>query len=88
MAYIYCSNALYDYDAELWGETRAACSDGIRRDLEERNRYWENFEGKVQEISNNLNNSFLQSQGQESGVLSYSEVVSLIVSYSIQQGKI
>lgn len=88
MAYIYCSNALYDYDTELWGETRAACSDGVRRDLEERNRYWENFEGKVQEISNNVNNSFLQSQGQESGVLSYSEVVSLIVSYSIQQGKI
>lgn len=88
MAYIYCSNALYDYDTELWGETRAACSDGVRRDLEERNRYWETFEGKVQEISSSVNNHFLQSQGQESGVFSYNEVVSLIVSYSIQQGLI
>lgn len=87
MAYIYCSNALYAYDTELWRETRAACSEGILRDLGERNRYWEAFEGKVQEISNSVNNSFLESQGQEKGVLSYDQVVSLIVSYYIGQGQ-
>ena len=36
MAYIYCSNTLYDYDKDLWGETREACSDGVKRDLGER----------------------------------------------------
>lgn len=87
MAYIYCSNALYAYDTELWRETRAACSEGVLRDLGERNRYWEAFEGKVQEISNSVNNSFLESQGQEKGVLSYDQVVSLIVSYYIGQGQ-
>ena len=86
MAYIYCSNTLYDYDKDLWGETREACSDGVKRDLGERNRYWKTFEGKVQEISNNVNNSFLTAQGQEKGVLSYDEVVSLIVSYYVREG--
>ena len=88
MAYIYCSNALYAYDIELWRETRAACSEGVLRDLGERNRYWEAFEGRVQEISNSVNNSFLESQGQEKGTLSYDEVVSLIVSYYIRQGMV
>ena len=58
----------------------------MKRDLGERNRYWKTFEGKVQEISNNVNNSFLTAQGQEKGVLSYDEVVSLIVSYYVREG--
>ena len=49
MAYIYCSNALYAYDIELWRETRAACSEGSCETWGERNRYWEAFEGRVQE---------------------------------------
>ncbi len=61
---------------------------GVLRDLGERNRYWEAFEGRVQEISNSVNNSFLESQGQEKGTLSYDEVVSLIVSYYIRQGMV
>ena len=42
----------------------------------------------MQEISNSVNNSFLESQGQEKGTLSYDEVVSLIVSYYIRQGMV
>ncbi len=81
MAYIYCSNALYDYDTDMWGETRRYCSDGVKRDLGQRNTYWEQFEGEVQEISNSVNNSFITSQGDEDGVFSYDRVVQLIVGY-------
>lgn len=86
LAYIYCSNALYDYDKDLWSEARAACSDGMKRDLAEGNRYWKQFEGKVQDISTNVNNSFIQAQGVEDGVFSYSRVVQLIVGYYLQTG--
>lgn len=81
MAYIYCSNALYDYDKDMWGQTRAACSEGVRRDLGQRNEYWAQFEGPVQETSNQVNNAFITSQGDSDGVLSYERVVNLIVGY-------
>lgn len=86
LAYIYCSNALYDYDKELWNEVRAYCSEGMKRDLAESNRYWKQFEGKVQEVSSSVNNSFIQIQGVEDGVFSYNRVVQLIVGYYQKSG--
>ena len=80
-AFIYCSNALYAYDQELWKEARSHCSEGMERDLHQRNVYWEQFEGRVQEVSTSLNDSFISAQGDEDGVLSYDRVVSLILAY-------
>ena len=80
-AYIYCSKALYDYDTDMWGETRAYCSEGVLRDLGERNAYWKQFEGKVQETSTQINHSFITAQGDDDGVFSYDRVVQLIVGY-------
>lgn len=81
LAYIYCSNALYSYDKEMWGQTRAHCSEGVGRDLGERNEYWKQFEGPVQETSNKVNDQFITSQGDSDGVRSYDRVVNLIVGY-------
>ncbi|HIW74580.1 MAG TPA: DUF3810 domain-containing protein [Firmicutes bacterium] len=81
MAYIYCSNALYAYDQELWLATRAYCSQGMQADLLQRNEYWEKHEGRVQEISESINNSFIEIQGDDDGVLSYDRVVELLLAY-------
>lgn len=86
LAYIYCSNALYDYDVEMWKETRAYCSEGMERDFAQQNTYWQQFEGKVQEVSSSINNSFISSQGDKDGVLSYNRVVQLIVGYYEAEG--
>lgn len=86
LAYIYCSNALYDYDTDMWGAVRQHCSKGMLRDLGQRNAYWKQFEGKTQEISSSINNSFLTSQGEEEGVFSYDRVVQLIVGYYRSEG--
>ena len=86
LAYVYCSNALYAYNSEMGDEARAYCSEGVKRDLAASNRYWQQFEGKVQEVSTSVNNAFITSQGDEDGVLSYSRVVQLIVGYYDQQG--
>ena len=65
---------------------RAHLSEGVKRDLHERNEYWKQFETPVKEVSTNINNGFLTVQGQEDGVLSYNRVVELILGYySTQQ---
>ena len=86
LAYIYCSDALHGYDSDRWGEVRAHCSEGMLRDLEERDRYWKQFEGEVQQVSTTINNSFIQAQGDEDGVFSYGRVVQLIVGYYQAEG--
>ncbi len=85
-AYIYCSNALYAYNGEMGAEARSHCSEGVRRDLAANSRYWKQFEGKVQEVSTSVNNSFIAAQGDADGVLSYGRAVQLIVGYYDQKG--
>lgn len=86
MAYIYCSNALYDYDGDMWDEVQGYVSDGMRRDMDERGEYWKQFEGKVQEVSSSVNDAFITIQGDDDGILSYSRVVELILAYYEKTG--
>lgn len=85
LAYTYCGNALYDYDQDMWAETRAHLSEGVKRDLRQRNEYWKQFETPVKDVSTNINDGFLTIQGQEDGVLSYGRVVELILGYYAAQ---
>ncbi len=86
MAYVYCSNALYRYDKELWKEAASHCSEAMRRDLSLRNAYWKQFEGEVQEAAQKVNDTFIKVNGVESGTLSYSEMVELVLRYYDKQG--
>lgn len=81
LAYIYCSNALYDYDEDMWQEARASCSEAMRRDLKQQKQYWKQFEGEVEQVSTSVNNAFITAHGDEDGVLSYDRVVQLILAY-------
>lgn len=87
LAYVYCSNALYGYDEDMWLATRAYCSEGVKADLRQRNEYWSQFEGKVQEVSTAVNNTFLEIQGTDDGVLSYNRVVALLLAYYEKEGR-
>lgn len=80
-AYIYCSNALYKYDKDMWKEVYAHCSDGMRRDIRARNAYWKQFEGEVMDASLKANDAFIKAQRDERGSLSYGEAVKLILAY-------
>lgn len=84
LAYIYCSNALYSYDQDLWQTVQSYVSEGMRKDLQAQNAYWDQFEGEVQEISSSINNSFIEAHGDEDGVLSYNRVVQLVLGYYLQ----
>ena len=80
-AYIYCSNALYRYDTKLWKQAALHCSDGVNRDLKQRNQYWKQFQGDVMHTTDKVNDSFIKFNGVETGVLNYNEAVSLILQY-------
>ena len=80
-AYTYCINALYRADRDLWAKATKHCSDGMIRDLKNENAYWDKFEGEVMEASQNLNDSFIKSNRVESGILSYNQMVELLLRY-------
>ncbi len=80
-AFIYCANALYKADKELWRQAYSHCSDGMLRDLEQNRDYWKSFEGEVMESSQSFNDSFIKANGVESGVLSYNQMVELMLRY-------
>lgn len=80
-AYIYCSNALYKADKELWKKAYSLLSDAVVRDLKQQNEYWDSFRGEVMESSQEFNDAFIKANGVESGVLSYNEMVGLMLRY-------
>ncbi len=80
-AFTYCINTLYDADKELWKKALSECSDGMMRDLENDNTYWDSFKGEIMENSQNFNDSFIKANGVESGILSYDLMVELLLRY-------
>ena len=85
-AYVYCSNALYKADKKLWRSASANLSEKVKKDLTNNNKYWDGFRGEVMHSSQTLNDTFIKVNGVESGVLSYNEMVSLMLRYYDKQG--
>lgn len=80
-AFIYCSNDLLSYDEELWLKSREYCTAGMLLDFTELNSYIDDHKGEVREVSSEINNAFISSQGVSEGVLSYNRVTELILAY-------
>lgn len=78
-AYIYVSNALYDEDLDTWRSIRDTLDDGIRADLSANNAFWDRYEGKISEISDTVNDTYLKLNAQEDGVKSYGRMVDLLL---------
>ncbi|WP_343098859.1 DUF3810 family protein, partial [Clostridioides difficile] len=47
-----------DYNAYV--DISAGISDSVRRDLKNESEFWQKYEGKINEISNEFNNSYLK----------------------------
>ena len=80
LAYIHSINALYSTgDYEAWSAVRSRLCDTALRDLAANNAFWDRFEGKVAEVSNQVNNTYLQMNDQSDGVKSYGRMVDLLL---------
>ncbi len=77
MAYLYCSNELYKTDREAWQEIRSQAAPELLHDLNANNQVYEENQGAVRDTAQTVYDSYLQSNGQETGVESYNMVTGL-----------
>lgn len=79
LALIHSMNALYSYDEAAYRSLTNKYGPGLKRDIIQNNRFWEKYEGPVEEISDRINDAYLKSNRQEDGVYSYGRMVDLII---------
>lgn len=83
MAYIYATNKLYDEDYEMYGEVRSRLSDDVLADLRANSEYWKQFDtpvgNKISSVSAQVNDAYLNINGQKEGTKSYGMVVDLLL---------
>lgn len=80
-ALVYCTNALYSDNKNMYRDVRENFSDGLLTDLNYLSTFWSQYKGKTAEIGKKNNDRFLKSTNQPEGVKSYGLVVDLIISY-------
>lgn len=71
--------ALYRSDSAQWEQLQHLFGAGLRRDLQNRREYWERHQGKVAEISQDVNDRYLKANNQADGVQSYGRMVDLLL---------
>ena len=79
--WVYCMNALYRADHESWREVRPLLTEEAGPDLEADSTFWDEYEGRISETADRINDTYLKVNGQADGVRSYSRMVDLIVAY-------
>lgn len=79
LALIHSMNVLYRDDREKHNELSKKMSDNVKKDFIEINKYWEKYEGPIEEASNKMNNVYLKSNNQKDGVKSYGRMVDLLI---------
>lgn len=81
LALNHTANALYSADYESYVELSKEISDEVRADLRNNRDFWKKYEGKVDEISNKFNDSYLKANGVTEGTASYGKMVDLLLTY-------
>lgn len=81
MGWIYASNQLYKLDYEAYRSTYESLSSGVRADLKSNNEFWKQYEGRIAEVSSQINDGYLKANGQTDGVQSYDRMVDLMMSH-------
>jgi hypothetical protein len=79
LALINAVNALYRYAPEQALLLQEEYSEAVRRDLLHRKLFWQQYEGPLEEISREINDSYLKANRQEDGVHSYGRMVDLLL---------
>lgn len=81
LALTHSMSALYFEDYEAFAGLYNTYSEDVRNDLRYSSNYWKQFETKVAEISNKVNDSYLKANNQDDGVKSYGRMVDLLLAY-------
>ena len=79
--WVYAGNALARADMDAYMELRGQMDSRAEAHLKENNAFWDRYEGKVAEVSNQWNDTYLKMNDQEDGVKSYGRMVDLMLAY-------
>lgn len=75
----YSMSALRKVDHVKHNDLLAAYSEAVRRDLQYNNKFWARYSGPIERASNKINDTYLKSQNQKTGVKSYGAMVDLLI---------
>ncbi len=79
--WVYAGNALAREDWEAYVKLQEGLCDQARADLVKNNEFWNQYEGKVAEVANQMNDVYLKINDQKDGVKSYGRMVDLMLGY-------
>ena len=83
----YCLNEIYRRDKNKYNYLLKKLNIGIRKDFQESNNFWNNYQNPIEIVFKKLYDLFLKSNNQKKGIKSYSYVVALIVNYELNNSK-
>ena len=78
---LYASQRLYSEDRACYNELINGLSDGVLLDLRDYSRYWDKFDGAVQDLASTVNNGYLKYNGVSDGVRSYDSLTDYLLAY-------
>lgn len=84
--WIYATNALAKVDMEQYAALYQRLDPRVVNDLQENTVFWNQYEGRVAEVSNKMNDAYLKMNDQSDGVQSYGRVVDLMLAYYREEG--
>ena len=90
-AFAYTFNSLYKADSEMAARLyeRHAEEKGVqllRQDRRYAREYYRKYDSPLQDISDDINDRYLKTFSQESGIQSYGEVTEYLIAYYLQKG--
>lgn len=84
--WVYATNALYKEDKEAYERIYDCLSEDVIPDLNVNSRFWAEYEGKISEAADKINDTYLKANNQTDGVKSYSRMVDLMLAYEEKGG--
>ena len=84
-AFIYCYNALHEADRGRAWAVWDTLSERVKQDCRNANTHYDQYEGEVQEAAQKVNDVYLKTFNEESGVQSYGEVADLLIAWYLQK---
>ena len=81
MALKYTMSALIGVDYNTYIKLNKELSEDVIADLKNSSEFWKQYDGKISEASDNMNNTYLKVNGVNQGTKSYGEMVNLLLTY-------
>lgn len=85
MGLLYTCSAYHQADPEGYRTFYRALDEGVRSDLVAYSEHVSQYEGWINDLQSDINDTFLKSNGQTAGVDSYGLMVNLLVAWTSLQ---